>query len=69
MIPLETRIEDYKIIKANTKSLLSLTPTERTSDCWVLNSKSPNFEKDKLYIETHFPTYTVVPMAHGIRNR
>jgi len=50
------RINKYNVIKANTHSLLSTAPGERTTPNVVaLDSESPDFEKDRLYIRQNFP--------------
>jgi len=53
---LDHRINEYNVIKANTHSLLSTAPGERTTPNVVaLDSESPDFEKDRLYIRQNFP--------------
>jgi hypothetical protein len=70
MTSLDQRIQDYKIIKAHTTSLLSNIPTgETTPNVWALDKTSPYFGKDSLYIQQNFPSHHVVGINGQIRDR
>jgi len=67
---LNHRIDEYNVIRANTHSLLSTAPTKRTTPNVVaLDVESPDFERDKLYINQSFPHYHVSEMAGVLTQR
>lgn len=58
--PFETRIQNYWFVRANTRSLASAEPTERTTpNSWLLFEDSPYVKEDTAFILRHFPSHDI----------
>jgi len=67
---LEERIKNYKLIKANTKSLLSSVPTEKDSHPYVviLDAVSEHFEGDRDWVQKNFPKYRIFDLHPQVQH-